>query len=130
MSSEAMKTVGGPATGLMVTAGLGAVAQVVGILINLLGIGGGAAEGGDEAAAAMLSGGLGIVMGLVAIAFSVFIWIGAGKMKRLESYGMCMGAAIVAMIPCISPCCLIGLPIGIWALIVLNKPEVKEAFTG
>jgi hypothetical protein len=33
------------------------------------------------------------------------------------------------MIPCISPCCLLGLPIGIWALVVLLKPEVKAAFT-
>jgi hypothetical protein len=28
----------------------------------------------------------------------------------------------------VSPCCFIGLPIGIWALIVLAKPEVKAAF--
>ena len=32
------------------------------------------------------------------------------------------------MVPCISPCCLVGLPIGIWALVVLNKPEVKGSF--
>jgi hypothetical protein len=31
-------------------------------------------------------------------------------------------------VPCISPCCLVGLPIGIWALVVLNKPEVKSSF--
>lgn len=39
-------------------------------------------------------------------------------------------AAILAMIPCVSPCCLLGLPLGIWALIVLLKPEVKAAFQG
>ena len=37
-------------------------------------------------------------------------------------------ASILAMIPCLSPCCLIGLPIGIWALVILMKPEVKAAF--
>ena len=37
-------------------------------------------------------------------------------------------ATIIAMVPCISPCCLVGLPIGIWALVVLMKPEVKAAF--
>ncbi len=50
------------------------------------------------------------------------------KMKKLESYGLAMAASIIAMIPCLSPCCLIGLPIGIWALVVLSKPEVKSAF--
>jgi hypothetical protein len=39
-----------------------------------------------------------------------------------------MAASIIAMIPCVSPCCLLGLPIGIWALVVLMKPEVKSAF--
>jgi hypothetical protein len=39
-------------------------------------------------------------------------------------------ASILAMIPCFtSCCCLVGLPIGIYALVVLNKPEVKSAFT-
>jgi hypothetical protein len=49
-------------------------------------------------------------------------------MKKLESYGLAMAASIIAMIPCVSPCCLLGLPIGIWALVVLMKPEVKSAF--
>jgi hypothetical protein len=39
-----------------------------------------------------------------------------------------MTASVIAMIPCISPCCIVGLPIGIWAMVVLSKPEVKSAF--
>ena len=39
-----------------------------------------------------------------------------------------MVAAVVALLPCVSPCCLVGLPIGIWALTTMNKPEVKDAF--
>jgi hypothetical protein len=49
-------------------------------------------------------------------------------MKNLQSYGLAMTASIVAMIPCISPCCILGLPFGIWALVILNRPEVKAAF--
>jgi hypothetical protein len=37
--------------------------------------------------------------------------------------------SIVAMVPCLGPCCIVGIPIGIWALVVLMKPEVKAAFT-
>jgi hypothetical protein len=32
------------------------------------------------------------------------------------------------MIPYISPCCCLGLPIGIWALVVLNNEQVKSSF--
>ena len=72
---------------------------------------------------------MGIVFRIIGILVCVFIFFGALKMKKLENYGLCMGASIVAMIPCISPCCLIGLPIGIWALVVLNKPEIKSSFS-
>jgi hypothetical protein len=39
-----------------------------------------------------------------------------------------MAAAIMAMIPC-NCCCLLGLPFGIWALVMLMKPEVKSQFS-
>jgi hypothetical protein len=32
------------------------------------------------------------------------------------------------MIPCLSPCCCLGLPIGIWALVVLLDNNVKASF--
>jgi hypothetical protein len=38
-----------------------------------------------------------------------------------------MVASIFAMLPC-NPCCLLGLPIGIWALVVLSNEDVKDAF--
>jgi hypothetical protein len=69
-----------------------------------------------------------VVSGIIALLLSGLIFFGAMKMKKLESYGLAMAASIIAMIPCLSPCCLIGLPIGIWAVVVLVKPEVKSAF--
>jgi len=59
----------------------------------------------------------------------VVILLGALKMKNLQSYGFAMTAAILAMIPCLSPCCLLGFPMGIWAIAVLVDPQVKAAFT-
>jgi hypothetical protein len=61
---------------------------------------------------------------------SVVVFMGASKMKNLQSYGFAMAATVIAMIPCIGPCCILGLPIGIWALVILLKPEVKGAFQG
>jgi hypothetical protein len=51
-------------------------------------------------------------------------------MLKLQNHSLAMAASVIAAIPlpCVSPCCLIGLPIGIWAIVVLMKPEVKSAF--
>jgi len=61
------------------------------------------------------------------LALNGFVLFGAIKMLRLQSYGLAVAAAIVAMLPC-QCCCVLGLPFGIWALVVLNKPEVKSQF--
>ena len=56
------------------------------------------------------------------------ILVGGLKMMKLQSWGLAIASAILVMLPCGSCCCFIGLPIGIWAVIQLNKPEVKSAF--
>lgn len=53
--------------------------------------------------------------------------LGAIAMLRVRGRGMAMFGAIVMCIPCVGPCCGLGLPIGVWALVVLFKPEVKDA---
>lgn len=127
--AAAVSQVQGPAIGLIVTAILGFIAQVAGLLMNILGVSMGAMQSGrQEAWMNMFSGGLGIASSIFAMAIAGLILYGALKMKKLESYGWAMTASIIAMVPCFSPCCLIGLPIGIWALVVLSKPEVKGAF--
>lgn len=69
-----------------------------------------------------------ITQGVVAGIVSIVILIGAGKMSRLENRSWAMTAAVLGSIPCISPCCLLGLPFGIWAIAVLNRPSVQAAF--
>lgn len=124
-----MDMVKGPSIGLLVTGILGIVAQVIGLVVNLLNIGVAASEGGEQAAVGILGGGTGIVFNIIGTIIGIVIILGALKMQKLQSFGFAMTASILAMIPCISPCCLLGLPFGIWALVVLNKPEVKGAFT-
>ena len=36
-------------------------------------------------------------------------------MRNLKNYGQARAAAVVAMIPLLGPCCLLGIPFGIWA---------------
>lgn len=73
-------------------------------------------------------GPLGIVNSLFGLALSVLILIGAARMQSLRSYEFAFTAAILAMIPCLTPCCLIGLPFGIWAVVALSRAGVKSQF--
>jgi len=134
--AAALSQVNGPAISLIVAVSIGIALAVLGILMQLLGIGMASMsnfEGGQNAEAArmiqMFSGGLGIIIRVIGILVGIFIIYGGLKMRKLESHGLCVAASIIAMIPCLSPCCCIGLPIGIWALVILNKPEVKQYFS-
>ena len=69
------------------------------------------------------------VFSIIPALLGVLIIIAALKMKKLESKGLAMTGAILAMIPCVSPCCLLGLPFGIWALVVMGKDEVSSQFS-
>jgi hypothetical protein len=126
---DAMKRVQGPAIGLIATAAFGFFASFSVFWIKPI-MKSFAVDNPDVAKMVemMNMGALGIAQVLFAIALSVFIFYGGLKLKRLENHGLCVGAAWVALIPCISPCCCIGLPFGIWALVVMNKPEVKSQF--
>ena len=70
----------------------------------------------------------GVCQSVIGIVVAIVILLGAQKMKQLEAYGFALTSAILAMIPCISPCCLVGLPYGIWSIVVLSESQVKHAF--
>jgi hypothetical protein len=129
-----LQLVKGPAIGLKVTAILGLVLMAAGLVMNIMTLGGFQIfpqqinDPQMQKLLSSLSGGLGIVQGIIGGVVGVIVLIGAAKMQKLQSYQFALTASIVAMVPCISPCCVFGLPFGIWALVVLNKPEVKSQF--
>jgi hypothetical protein len=62
---------------------------------------------------------------------SAVIIVGGVKMLQREHYRVAMTAAIVAMIPCTAGLgCFLGLPLGIWSIIVLRRDDVASAFRG
>ena len=66
----------------------------------------------------------------VAIAFALLcaaMISGAISMMRLQSYRLAIFAGILALLPW-TPAWPFALVIGIWALTVLSKKEVREAF--
>ncbi|GLH74949.1 hypothetical protein GETHLI_34510 [Geothrix limicola] len=121
----------GPAIALIVTAAIGIALQLFSLLGHMMGTAFPMAMrgyGDNARMAQLMGGGIGMAMAVVGIAFGVVVLMGALKMKDARSYGFAMTAAILAMVPCLSPCCCLGLPFGIWALVILVKPEVKGAF--
>lgn len=77
-----------------------------------------------------MMGPFGIVSSLFQLVLSALILTGAIKMQSLRSYEFAMTAAILSLIPCLTPCCgyPLGLLFGIWSLAVLPKPGVKSQF--
>jgi serine/threonine protein kinase/formylglycine-generating enzyme required for sulfatase activity len=68
-----------------------------------------------------------VLLALLAVLFLSSAIIVAGlKMKRLEAYSLAITGSMLAIL--ITPGNLIGLPIGIWAIVVLSRREVRAAF--
>jgi len=64
-----------------------------------------------------------IAIGLILSGLTLY---GAWQMKEASSFGWSLASAILIIIN--SPCCCIGIPIGIWAIVVICNPDVKQAF--
>jgi len=69
-----------------------------------------------------------IVSSVASIAAAPFVIFGGMRMMKGESFSKARTASILSMIPFTSCCCLVGVPLGIWALTVLKKPEVRASF--
>ncbi len=123
--------VSGPATGLLIAAILGGATQIIGLMVNLLGVGLGSITAGDQEERIInwISGGFGMISAAVGLMIAGLIIYAALEMKKLNQWTLAVAASVLAMVPCISPCCILGLPLGIWSLVVLMKPEIKAAFS-
>lgn len=56
-----------------------------------------------------------------------FVYVGAREMQRQGSYRWAVAAAVLAILPCHWGA-IIGIPFGVWSLILLLKPEAKSQF--
>ena len=125
---EALRRVKMPALLMMITTGIMLCLYPLALIGNLMNIGAGTQAGGQQGDYMVLNGTLGIISLVVGLIMSIVVLIGLRKMMILESYGFSMATMILSMIPCLSPCCIFGLPLGIWGIIVLNDENVKAAF--
>lgn len=77
----------------------------------------------------MSAGPLGLIMNVVAVGIGGVILFGGIRMKGLRSYPLALTASILSLTPCLNSCCCIGIPIGVWALVVLLNSDVKQSFS-
>ena len=126
----ARERVSGPATALIVTGALGLALQLLGLVGNLIALSIPAMAPDPEMMPfdPAFGPGVNVGFGILGLALAILIIVGAVKMKNLQSYSLAMTSAIVALVPCISPCCCLGLPFGIWALVALSDAQVQAAF--
>jgi hypothetical protein len=113
--------VSAPAIGLMVAGGLSAAFTLLYMLfVAVVGV---AAFTDRQSADALPS--VGIMMGAATIKLAMdALTIFAGyQMRQLRSWTLSMVGSIVALLPC-SICCILGLPMGIWAI----DQDVKRNF--
>jgi hypothetical protein len=116
-----------PAIGLMVAGGLSLAFTLFYILlVSVIGV---AAIADKQTADALPGVGIMIGAAVVKLALDALTLYGAWQMRQLRNWGLSMTAAICAMLPC-SVCCLLGLPLGIWAVVVLIDRDIKQAFDG
>ena len=59
---------------------------------------------------------------------NIVIIFSAAQMMQMRSWGLALTASTLAMVNFGSCCCLIGLPAGIWSIVVCVNHEVREAF--
>ena len=56
------------------------------------------------------------------------VFVGALRMFRLRSRAWARAACVCALVPCCGPCLVLGIPFGVWGLVVLSDPAVQAAF--
>ena len=62
-------------------------------------------------------------------ALAGFVVFGGGlNLMKLDAYGLVRTGSITAMVPCVSLCLILGIPIGVWALVTSSSPDVRAAF--
>lgn len=79
----------------------------------------------------MQAGSVGATAAIIQSVFAlvnVLIIAGGVSMLTFKSRALAIVSSIAAMVNFGACCCILGIPAGIWSLIILMNPEVKRAF--
>ncbi len=115
-----------PSVGLLIAGGINGLA-VVGLILAGLFRFLGETLTGRLMTFGFLPGSGHVFVLIVMCAYVVFVVLGAWNLMQLRSYRMARVGSILALLP-FTPGSIVGLPMGIWALLVIRNEEVKSAF--
>jgi GYF domain 2 len=125
-----------PAIGIIVTGAVGGLLSLAGLVMQLLGVNQDQKlppglpvewEKGLQAYMEFVDK-FGVVTNILVLVLSLVTVFAGVRMLQLRSYGWVLTGIFLAMIPCLSGCCCLGIPLGIWALVVINRPAIKASF--
>jgi len=115
-----------PAVGLLVAGGINGLAFIGVVLAGLFKFLGETFTG-RLMNFGFLPGGGHLIVTVVTGAYVVIVVLAAWHLMQLRSYRLARLGSILALFP-FTPGSIVGLPMGIWALLVMREDEVKSAF--
>jgi hypothetical protein len=68
-----------------------------------------------------------MAVGVLISTVGLILTVGGWQMLRLRSYGWAVASSVLALLP-LSAGFMLSVPMGLWALIVLNRSETQQAF--
>lgn len=113
--NDARRQVQSPATALLITAILNWIGIPLIVFISAIF----ASQSGAGKVPAIL-------LPLAALILSSVMLVASLKMKRLQAYWLAVTGSVLAML--VTPGNILGLPVGIWCLVVLSQKHVRESF--
>ncbi|MCC7372304.1 MAG: hypothetical protein IT306_28070 [Chloroflexi bacterium] len=125
MQQDPAQPVSAPAIGLLVAGGLSLAGTVVWLIVllsasTLIFV-------SEDSKDALFGVGLWVVLALLRVVLDGVTIYGGLQMRSLRNWNWSMAGAVAACIPC-TFCCVVSLPLGVWALVVLLKDETKALF--
>jgi len=116
---------------LLVVAGLNLLGSVVYGILQVIGLTmqSGRSFASEAEQVGFFFGAYGVIILVVLAVLICPVIIMAGiNMLRRRGLGLVKWGSILACIPLLGCCCFLQIPFGIWALVLLSKPEVKQQF--
>jgi len=136
MNEYAQEKANGPGIALLVVGILGLIGNLLGAILQLVGSMGSIISAisngyGMEFWGPFIgSTGWSIAMTVVGFFVSFIVLFAGLRMRSLRSPGLVYAGSIMAALPCCVglPCCCLGLPVGVWAIMTMQDEQVKAAF--
>jgi predicted Zn finger-like uncharacterized protein len=69
-----------------------------------------------------------IALNIAFAALSLVLILGSTQMLRMKMYPVAIATCLLSMVNLENVCCCAGIPFGIWGLVILLRPEVRDAF--